>query len=428
MLRFTLLLTGAVVLAAPQAAAQQQPAPAAGEAASSATAAEFDRLYREGLSALDDSRLLAAETAFKAALEIRPTNYLPILGLADVEWRRGNVSGSWAYLRRAMEVGHGTIPPLHAVARFLAARDNADDAIRFYNEIIGLDPQALLPRLELGQLLLTAKGDPVAAEAQYRAALAIAPNHGGAWFSLAHALTAQRRFPEARVAFQRSAQASPELSLPWLGLARLESGLGNAAPALAAYDRALALEPRSLEARTGRGSVLLATGQATAALGEFQAALAIQPTFVPAILGTAQSQQALGRLDAADRTYRQVLERDENNPIALNNLAWLAVERRGNLDEAARWAEAAASALPNDPAVLTTLGWVRRARNELPQAEAALVRAVELQANADRLARLGVVRAAQGKRNEAIADLRRALQADANNAMARQELQRLGVR
>jgi tetratricopeptide (TPR) repeat protein len=71
---------------------------------------------------------------------------------------------------------------------------------------------------------------------------------------------------------------------------------------------------------------------------------------------------------------------------------------------------------------------VRRARGELPAAEAALAEAVAMQPNAERLARLAMVRAALGRRDAALADLRQALELQPGHPLAAAELARLDGR
>jgi tetratricopeptide (TPR) repeat protein len=56
--------------------------------------------------------------------------------------------------------------------------------------------------------------------------------------------------------------------------------------------------------------------------------------------------------------YENVLKANGNNPVALNNLAYLLAEDGRDLDRALTYASRAKQQLPNDDNVSDTLGWV----------------------------------------------------------------------
>ena len=65
-----------------------------------------------------------------------------------------------------------------------------------------------------------------------------------------------------------------------------------------------------------------------------------------------------GRIDAANKEYRKVLTLSPKHPLAANNLASNLADGGGNLDEALKFAQIAREAVPEDPNVGDTLGWV----------------------------------------------------------------------
>ncbi|GGD48576.1 XrtA/PEP-CTERM system TPR-repeat protein PrsT [Lacimicrobium alkaliphilum] len=74
--------------------------------------------------------------------------------------------------------------------------------------------------------------------------------------------------------------------------------------------------------------------------------------------------------------YKQVLELNSTNYLALNNIAYLQM-KLGNLDDARDKALLALEQRPEDPAVLDTVAQVMKARNNLSEAEKYLARAAE---------------------------------------------------
>ncbi|WP_156413620.1 XrtA/PEP-CTERM system TPR-repeat protein PrsT [Lacimicrobium alkaliphilum] len=86
---------------------------------------------------------------------------------------------------------------------------------------------------------------------------------------------------------------------------------------------------------------------------------------------------------AAER-YKQVLELNDSNYLALNNLAYLQM-KLGNLDDALDKAQRALAQRPEDPAVLDTVAQVLIARKNLSEAEKYLARAAENNNAADEI-------------------------------------------
>lgn len=96
----------------------------------------------------------------------------------------------------------------------------------------------------------------------------------------------------------------------------------------------------------------------------------------------------------AARAYREALSRNADNPMVLNNLAWLV--RESNTEEAIALARRAAELVPDSPAVLDTLGWVLHLGGQRTEALDVLMRA-QSQApdDAEIQAHLATVQAAQ---------------------------------
>ena len=70
-----------------------------------------------------------------------------------------------------------------------------------------------------------------------------------------------------------------------------------------------------------------------------------------------------GKLTEAMPIYREILKRDPENPVALNNAAFLMAENGQSLDEALSMANKARQKLPNNPDVADTMGWIYIKKN-----------------------------------------------------------------
>ncbi|MEK6676858.1 MAG: tetratricopeptide repeat protein, partial [Planctomycetota bacterium] len=87
--------------------------------------------------------------------------------------------------------------------------------------------------------------------------------------------------------------------------------------------------------------------------------------------------QTAGDYAAARRAYEESLKIDDQNWVAMNNLAYLISEKMGEHAIALPYAKRAV-AIADTPDTLDTLGWITAAAGNYPQAIAELSRAVRL--------------------------------------------------
>jgi Flp pilus assembly protein TadD len=73
--------------------------------------------------------------------------------------------------------------------------------------------------------------------------------------------------------------------------------------------------------------------------------------------------EMVGKRDLARKYYEMSIKTDPNNPLALNNLAFLISEMNGDLNQALTYAERAKQRMPDHPEVNDTLGWIYLKKN-----------------------------------------------------------------
>ena len=133
--------------------------------------------------------------------------------------------------------------------------------------------------------------------------------------------------------------------------------------ALAAYDKVQELSPENTQSMLAAAKLLTRLGKNKDAMARYQAMVEKDPKSLPGQMGIAALYVAEGNNDKAIEQYKNVLEIKENYPMAANNLAWLiATEPNGDLGKALMLAMTAKKALPDDPSVADTLGWVHYQR------------------------------------------------------------------
>ncbi len=168
-------------------------------------------------------------------------------------------------------------------------------------------------------------------------------NTAGHYLLLADLLTKNKQYQDALQAYQQVQKIAPDNPQGYLLSARLLSHLGKTDEAIATYENLLKKHPDSIDA----------------------------------IMGLATAYEAQGKVDLAKDKYARVLQLNPNLPAASNNLAWLlALEEGSDLGEALRLAMQAKQALPDQPQISDTLGWVHYKRKSyslaIPQFRQAL--------------------------------------------------------
>jgi tetratricopeptide (TPR) repeat protein len=99
-------------------------------------------------------------------------------------------------------------------------------------------------------------------------------------------------------------------------------------------------------------------GQVDKAISQFETVLKRNPKYLPGymVLGAIYDQR--GDMEKASSYYRKALEIKKDFGPAANNLAWNLVANGGNIDEALGLAQIAKEQMPENAAVMDTLGWI----------------------------------------------------------------------
>ena len=129
------------------------------------------------------------------------------------------------------------------------------------------------------------------------------------------------------------------------------------------YRALLEKSPKSAELLVSLGVVQRERGDMAGAKASFQRAKVLMPADVSPWVEEALVYELENKLSEAMPIYREILKRDPDNPVALNNAAFLMAENGQALDEALSMANKARQKLPNNPDVADTLGWIYIKKN-----------------------------------------------------------------
>jgi tetratricopeptide (TPR) repeat protein len=197
--------------------------------------------------------------------------------------------------------------------------------------------------------------------------------------------------------------------LRWVPPASLERGWKAAGYAL------LLVRPRPEPAVDLQRAVELeASGHVDAAAALYRKVLSARPESVRAWVNLGNAEASQGRREEAETAYRAALAISPEDRDALNNLAWLLLERRSHLDEAEDLAHRAASQEGPDRALAQdTLGRIQLARARCGEAASTFAEALASDladpTRAGLLEGLGEAELACGQVDQAYAHLQEAL-------------------
>ena len=130
-------------------------------------------------------------------------------------------------------------------------------------------------------------------------------------------------------------------------------------------------------------------------------ALKKYPGRVPLLYSRALLAERLGRVDWLEKDLRAVLADHPDHPQALNALGYTWVDHNRNLEQGLEYIERAHEQLPEDAAIIDSLGWAHYRLGDLQRAEALLRQALALQPDGEIVAHLVEVLWVRGQHEEA---------------------------
>lgn len=212
----------------------------------------------------------------------------------------------------------------------------------------------------------------------------------------------RRQFAAARESLAEALRKNPEHLGALDVLSRVRDAENGQGAGLSALSEHAARYPKSAKLQYYLGERMLAAGRRDEARRCFSGAVAADRGFAQAHLASAQMayedgdlasarrslaalpravsegppaqllmaavESKAGNIPAAEQRYRNVLQADPDQVVALNNLAFLLASRENRADEAFGYAQRAKELAPDNPDVSGTIGWLCYRRGLYPTA------------------------------------------------------------
>ncbi|MDP2370713.1 tetratricopeptide repeat protein [Rhodoferax sp.] len=367
--------------------------------------------WEQALARMAAGQLDEAAAGFANAAKLEPYAVAPLLGLADVAVRRGKTTEALKLVEKAQKLAPDVVEVRIAAGRLAYAVGKKSDAEEHFKRAAVANPAIAAPLLDLGEFYM-AERRPADAVGVFTTAAALKSPHPGASFGLGRALVATGNDKAAMVAFEQAAKLAPGNPLPLMAMAELHFKGKDSKQALVLLDKVLAQNPSLVSARLARADVLAAQGAREQARLEYLAMLGTAHGADAALLHAklAALKQAAQDTEGAIAALKQAIKADPKFHPAYNDLAWLAAERKRDLDNGLKWAKLATELAPKSATYLDTLGYVLLARGDKDGAVSALRRAIALSPETpDYHYRLGLALQAQSQTQAALGSYEAAL-------------------
>jgi len=183
-------------------------------------------------------------------------------------------------------------------------------------------------------------------------------------------------------------------------------------------------EKNQIKVYLARGEVLREASRNQEAYSLYNAALANSPENTDLLYARALTAEKLNMLDVTESDLKMVLMHEPENASALNALGYTLADRTERLNEAREYILKAAELLPDDPAILDSLGWVYYRLGQYQDAIKWLSKAFEKLQDAEIAAHLGEVLWVSGQTEKALDIWQKGEKLDGNKAVLRDTIQR----
>lgn len=330
----------------------------------------------------------AAVGYFKKVLGSDPKNLGALIGLAQVAESRKDYDAMEKYLLDAREKNPKALEPGLMLSRYYLlkqkplrameiardldsnnpdqpqalqnlavvqlANNQAASAVTTFKKLINKAPGNPEFRHQLAQALYKS-GDKTAALAEWRSLAKDSPDYVPAYLAQAEIAAQEKKYDEALKLAETVKARQPKLPIGLQLEGDIELARKQYKPAVAAYQKAYDIQPNSASAR-GLYQAHRAAGDNQAAFDALTQWLKSNDKDVEAWLMLGMGYQGAGKSKEALEAYEKAHALKPDNPVIMNNLAWMYQESGDK--RALELADKLLPASENSPEIMDTIGWI----------------------------------------------------------------------
>jgi tetratricopeptide (TPR) repeat protein len=331
-----------------------------------------------------------AQKSLQDALKMDPGNLNAHFQLGLAMAAQHNMEGAESEWQAALKIRPDFVPAIRAMAGVAMEKGDVKELARTAGEVIRLQPGN--PE---GYLLRSAaeinQRDFPAAERDILKLMELAPNSAMGYSRLGTLRAIQKKDAEAAKLFEQALSKDPNAIDALQGIATLSMRANQPAKALTRIDEQLAKAPANARMYQLKGLVLASMRNFSEAATALQKAMDLDPGNATAVLALGQVEASSGNIDKAIATYQtqihgdsrdarfyfligsleesrgnktraqemyqKSLQADSSYALSANNLAFMMLDGKQNVDVAVSLAQVARQGLPELPNTADTLGW-----------------------------------------------------------------------
>ena len=315
--------------------------------------------YYQALTYLGLKQSDAALVALRTAMEINPKWPPAMLLYAQVLVENQQLSQAREFLYQAVQQQPEVGELRYGYARVLVSNQQNQAAAEQFRWLAEHEPKNSEYRFALGLLAMDAKQYPDAQQ-HFQQALALGHDAAETYVQLGRSYEAQQNYEQARSWYNKV----PVDSEKELNAQVLIGGLLLKQGKVAAMEQHFA----QLRQRYSEQADLLFVAEAEALhnIGDEQAAytvldkaVGLYPDNSDLRYARALAAERIDRLDVLESDLRYIIEREPENAHALNALGYTLADRTDRHQEALGYLEQALKLLPDDAAVIDSMGWIK---------------------------------------------------------------------
>lgn len=337
-----------------------------------------------------------AVAEFQALVQEKPDDVVARFNLGRSLMAKGNLEEARKELLEALRQNRSFLPARLLVAEMALPKRDFKEVLAQTNELLSAQPAHPRGRL-LRAAANTGLGNYVEARAELTKLIKDQPKYIDAQLQMAAIDLAQKKFKEAEDGYRGlyqpgqadiraleglvtvlMARSQPDQAMQLLNadlkksprpsavrilLARVAVSTGKFDEAIAHMQEVLKERPDAPDALRMLGEIYIRKGDLAQAVPTLEKTHQLAPKDAAALLMLGNAQEQAGRKQDAMDSYRRLLELQADNPVAMNNLAFLLAETGGDLDEALKLVQRALEKIRDYPAFSDTLGWVYLKKN-----------------------------------------------------------------
>ncbi len=337
-----------------------------------------DVYYQKGVAHLNRGEIHLSYSAAESALQYSPNSSEAMTLMAQHRMMQGQYNEAKASALSALQVMPGNIRAGIILGRSMINLNETDGAIRLFENMVQQEPGNT--ELQFNQAEAYIAGNRAEdALAAFRKILATNPDFVPAMSAVSTLQVQQGNARGAISEVREQLQKSPDNAHYMVLLAGLIHTHGPSPDeALALLATARETSPDIPRIYSMTANILMQQGRLDEAIESYQAMIEKHPDMLEGHIALGTLKDQAGNTTGAMKAYSKALEIQPGFAPAANNLAWLiAKSEKPDLGEALRLALIAKAALPEDPMVSDTLGYIHYRRGSYQLAMTQFNQAIE---------------------------------------------------